>query len=288
MGGRENRRDVRPAVNIWMLVSLGLAIILLLVLITGFGVVRPTAIPTKTVQAHADAEVIARKAVDKTNSDLTGVFQKIYDKKLWTAAGGGSGAGSTLEFTASLRHQLVQLLSRYKIKHLVDLSCGAMVWMPLVLDEMKTSDSYFKYTGQDVACGVIEQNKQKFQEQDFMSFACLDATKDPLPSDCGLAFTRHTLSHLSYSLAYSFFANIKASSCKYLLVDTQGYKATENLNRNIEPGSYYPMDVAKAPFKLRPVLEFFEEKYLDEPDTSRHYMLLYKVEEMQWDPMPQP
>ncbi len=62
-------------------------------------------------------------------------FQSYYNDNAWSAEGAGSGLGSNMEYTATLRKELPQLLTKYGIRSMIDSSCGGMLWMPLVLKQ---------------------------------------------------------------------------------------------------------------------------------------------------------
>ena len=83
-------------------------------------------------------------------------------KKLWGYEGGGSGLGSTLNYTANVRQQLLTVLSRYNISSMLDSSCGSMHWMPLVLQEREKSKPDFRFMGTDVVCNLISNHTVNF------------------------------------------------------------------------------------------------------------------------------
>lgn len=87
------------------------------------------------------------------------------DQKIWSTAGGGSGLGSSLDYTANIRKQLTDVLTRYKISSMLDSSCGSMHWMPLVLKEHEQKTPGFKFMGTDVVCSLIEKHKVTFANQ---------------------------------------------------------------------------------------------------------------------------
>ena len=70
-------------------------------------------------------------------------FAKVYETQLWGKDGGGSGYGSSLAATASLRASLVDLIARYKVQTFLDSSCGSMHWMPLVARAAHEADPDF-------------------------------------------------------------------------------------------------------------------------------------------------
>jgi hypothetical protein len=91
-------------------------------------------------------------------------------KKLWGAGGGGSGDGSNLLYTAMIRAALPAFIEKYKIRSMLDSSCGSMHWMPLVLRQVQDKDEEFKFMGTDVACSQIERHKVTFKVNKTMRF----------------------------------------------------------------------------------------------------------------------
>lgn len=61
------------------------------------------------------------------NERLKLKFNEIYNTFFWTSAGGGSGPGSTLEYTKTTRDIIYTVVNKYKINSILDSPCGAMV-----------------------------------------------------------------------------------------------------------------------------------------------------------------
>jgi len=92
------------------------------------------------------------------------------DKKEWTSAGGGSGSGSTLPQTATLRAALPKLVQKYNINSMLDSSCGSMFWMPLVLRDIQQSNPGFRFMGTDVVCSLIKKHVDTFKNESNWNF----------------------------------------------------------------------------------------------------------------------
>lgn len=92
------------------------------------------------------------------------------DKKEWTSAGGGSGSGSTLPQTATLRAALPKLVQKYNINSMLDSSCGSKFGMPLVLREIQQSNPGFRFMGTDVVCSLIKKHVETFQNESNWNF----------------------------------------------------------------------------------------------------------------------
>ena len=210
-------------------------------------------------------------------------FSHVYETQLWGKDGGGSGTGSSLAATASLRASLVDLIARYKVKSFLDSSCGSMHWMPLVARAAHEADPDFKFTGSDAVCSLVKGHQAAFAaDSAWMDFACVDGSHEPLPAGRDLVFSRDSLQHLPIASAYKFLHNVRQSGAKYLLVGsylTGGQRVTGGRNVDIAAGDVYDIDLLKPPFNLRPApLEIVKE---DNPE--RKFMLLLDVSRMEWD-----
>ncbi|GBF88666.1 hypothetical protein Rsub_01565 [Raphidocelis subcapitata] len=203
-------------------------------------------------------------------------FNKIYEAKSWGAWGGGSGEGSTLEYTANIRAALLDVLRRHNIKSMLDSSCGSMLWMPLALREYQKQVPDFKFYGSDVVCSLIDGHKVKYASEANWQFGCHDYAHQPLPSGYELIWSRDSLQHVPFNSVWQFLANAKATGAKYLLV---GSYIKGGQNFDIQAGEYYAVNLLQPPFNLKPApLEVIDEKTKD----GKH-MLLFDLQALQWD-----
>ena len=121
------------------------------------------------------------------------IFQTVYDTCFWEnywksygnetdvseAGGRCSGPGSTLDATSHLSNNLLSLFIRHKITSFLDAPCGAMAWVPKLLETIESQPEIFPqfhYTGIDVAPNVIAQAKIEFQHKSNWSFYNIDMT----------------------------------------------------------------------------------------------------------------
>jgi hypothetical protein len=86
---------------------------------------------------------------------LQEAFENIYSNKRWGYEGGGSGVGSSLHATATVRIILELVVQRYGITYLTDAPCGAMHWIPVALLRISAHTPCFRYLGVDVARPVL-------------------------------------------------------------------------------------------------------------------------------------
>ena len=97
-------------------------------------------------------------------------FSAVYNRKRWSTAGNGSGPGSTLKNTESVRKFIDALINKHQITSIVDVSCGAMCWWPSLLENHPDIQFY----GRDVAGDLIQKLKQKYKHKENWEFEALD------------------------------------------------------------------------------------------------------------------
>ena len=207
------------------------------------------------------------------------VFNDIYTNAKWGRGnenGGGSGSGSSLEYTAGFRKQLVELLQNLTgVKALLDTSCGSFLWMPLVLDALPEIE---KYHGLDVACGKLEEVKS-LHETHNRTFSCADYSTVPFPKGYDVIFSRDSLQHVGLAATYYFLGNALDSGARWLVVGSYVDSALPNMN--IKPGDAYSIDLTKPPFLLGPAYTIMEESAKEGPDQQKH-LLVFDLTSVTW------
>lgn len=88
----------------------------------------------------------------------TAMFALTHAENVWGTGGNGSGHGSTLEATAKTRANLLRVIEDLEIDSMIDVPCGGMTWMPLVLEEAEIKRPGFRYLGLDIARKVIDRD----------------------------------------------------------------------------------------------------------------------------------
>lgn len=139
------------------------------------------------------------KAIPVTsfNKQVKNKFEEIYANGGWGSDGGGSGGGSTIDYTKETRNIIYKVVKENKIKSMIDAPCGAMVWMPSLLDNITQSiDTTFKYYGVDIVEKIINQSIIKYSNNNNWKFSILDFTQQNLPDNYELIHTRDALQHL--------------------------------------------------------------------------------------------
>jgi hypothetical protein len=187
--------------------------------------------------------------------------------------GGGSGDGSTVDYTKRTRLIVELLVTRYHVKTMLDAPCGAMAWMPVVVDRLQSLDPNFSYVGADVVPTVISSNKATFYNKKGYSFEIADfgAPGAVLAAHgAELIWCRDALQHLPFPLIINALENFsRIKSAKYLAVGS--YKRGSNFN--IAAGEYFSIDLTAAPFGLDA-----PEDVLDEETPDGKLMLVYGMD----------
>jgi SAM-dependent methyltransferase len=204
---------------------------------------------------------------------LSKMFDDIYTNQTWSLAGLGSGTGSSLILTEKTRSLLSNFIKDHSIKSMIDVSCGKMNWMPLVL---KTTDPGFQYLGLDIVEDVVKQMKFTHQNSLFskyrVDFEQADITKDPISPGYDLIHCRDTLQHLSFGQVVSALENFSKSEFKWIIL---GSYHNVHKNVNTDPGGYFSINLLDPPFSMpRPYQILSEEtnKLSDEPEK---FYLIY-------------
>lgn len=177
------------------------------------------------------------------------VFEKIYQTNFWGGKESVSGAGSDDLQTKKLITELSKQLRELKVSQLLDIPCGDFFWMK------KVNLKGIKYTGGDIVPDLIEENKQKFKNEDNLDFIVHNLIQDSLPPS-DLLIVRDCLVHLSYADIWSCLENILIADCTYLLTTTFCDRLT---NEDIETGEWRPLNLEKSPFKFPSPLLIIDE-----------------------------
>ncbi len=141
------------------------------------------------------------------------VFSKIYEENYWGDAESRSGAGSTMDASASIRSTLPGILSELGARSILDAPCGDFNWMRSVDLGVE------RYIGGDIVPSLITRLKTEYADDSLRSFRVIDLTTDALP-DVDVLFCRDCLQHLSVALAQKVIENFRRSSCSHLITTT--------------------------------------------------------------------
>jgi SAM-dependent methyltransferase len=169
--------------------------------------------------------------------DHAKVFDYIYETNLWKA---GSGIGSLEQNTRHYRWYLQNFLKINRIKSVLDVGCGDWQFSQYI------DWSGVDYLGIDVSAVVLANTKKLGRPG--VAFKELNAVNDPLPP-ADLLIAKDVLQHWSNSNILDFIPKLK--SYRMALI-TNGFHPSgiANINCDIQPGNWRPVDLKLSPFNL--------------------------------------
>ena len=176
-------------------------------------------------------------------------FNNIYSQKKWIInknVKSISGPGSDDEQTKKIIIEIPKLLEEYNIKSIFDCPCGDFNWMNRIVNNNNN------YTGGDIVEKLIEENKNKYPNINFIKF---DISKNDIKNSYDLIICRDLFVHFSYSDIKKTLSNIKKSNCKYILMTTFPNKT----NRDCKTSDWRPLNFQKEPFNFPEPLMIINE-----------------------------
>jgi SAM-dependent methyltransferase len=186
-------------------------------------------------------------------------FATIYRRRLWSNGKGdtpGSGEGSRLESTATIRRHLPSLLDDLEATDVLDVGCGDFTWMQTIALRQR-------YVGVDVVPAVIAENTRRHGSST-RQFLHLDATRDPLPH-ADVVLCRDVLFHLSFGDIQRVLSNVRQSQAQYLIATTDPDIAA---NEDIRSGEFRLLNLSAPPISLGP-----PERAIADPASRPHRVL---------------
>jgi hypothetical protein len=190
--------------------------------------------------------------LNKYFSSRKKAFELIYEKEYW-GKDVKSGGGSTLEATVFARQIISKVISDHSIKSIVDVACGDLTWMPLVLEELKDS---VMYTGCDIVESLITDHQKNFPQYNFQP---LYFVEEKIPKG-ELIICREALQHLPIKDIKQALHKFSISSAKYLLATTYLRTSVFRNKRNIRPGRCRNRNLLIEPFNLPNPLVIYSEQ----------------------------
>jgi len=218
-----------------------------------------------------------------------GAFEYMYREDMWGGRddpkrGNGSGVGSSIDATIVTRQIIYNVTKILKVKKILDAPCGAMVWMPPLLENLTREDPEFEYQGVDVVRDVIYSNRQKFVDQPRWKFNVCDLSLCSLPYGYDLIFTRDALQHMPYLSVFKFIRHVKETDATFFLA---GHYPTLHLNRNLTIlGDGFNINLFDPPFNFpEPIQSFSEGNYTEfEAIWPEKFLSLWYVEDLRkWE-----
>lgn len=202
-------------------------------------------------------------------SSPRGVFTHIYRTNRWGDPVSISGPGSNPENTAAILAAIPGILERYDVASILDIPCGDYAWMRhLPFDG--------RYIGADVVPDIITRNRELYAAPS-RRFEVLDLLVDALPR-VDLILCRDCMVHLSNGQVRRGIARILASRSRLLLAT---HFPNCRRNKDIITGSWRPINLEIAPFRLPPpILMIDEPKSLHQGKTLSLWKLDDCLEKM--------
>lgn len=216
-----------------------------------------------------EIKVFLYNLIPQSRQNIKEVFRHRMIDGVWAGNESLSGHGSDRKSTESLRKLLPKIISELDVKSLLDAPCGDFYWMSL------TNLPVEKYIGVDIVSELIEQNQQKYSNNDKL-FLTLDITSDNLPT-VDLILCRDCLVHLSFKQIKESILNFKRSNSTYLLTTT--YPNLLKKNKNILTGDWRPLDLETPPFNFpKPIMVVNENCTTDLKEKSLALWRLTDIE----------
>lgn len=180
------------------------------------------------------------------------IFSRAYAHNAWGSQESGSGIGSELGATETLRCYLPDLFKRLAVTKVLDAPCGDWNWMRRV--DLNGID----YVGVDVVQDVIAKNRD--YEREGVRFLVADLTQDELPL-ADLIICRDCWIHLSFRDAAAMLENFRRSGARWLLVSNSPH-VQENKNQ-LTGWMWRFLNLHRPPFNFPAAIEARKDHYAD-------------------------
>jgi glycosyltransferase involved in cell wall biosynthesis len=180
-------------------------------------------------QLFVDMKTIAQKTLEITDKNEA-VETRSYILNLYGGLLGRSCSADNEKNFFNLKEQLITLLRKYKIKKIIDIGCGDMLWM---LDILNSYDG--EYLGVDIVKPLINRNKTRFGT-DKINFKHLNILKDTVSESADLVICSNLFENMTYDEMRKAWDNIQKIDFKFLLLSTSD--STEESKTTELPNTY--------------------------------------------------
>ena len=231
----------------------------------------PPAVVIPPAVATRDAHTALLQA-NIPNTSNEEAFSYIYNKHVWGHFGHGSGKGSELGGSMGAAHILFHVVLLLNITSMVDAPCGGMLWQKRLLPRIKQNMTELRYLGVDVVRSVIDKNKATFLQWPYVTFLQQDLAQKDLPQGYDLIFSRDALPHVRLSDVWRILRRFAASDATWILLGSYPCRSLDknassmaicqNVNKEISPGGYRPIDLSVAPFDLPAPYRVYDEGWI--------------------------
>lgn len=201
----------------------------------------------------------------KQGVNMTQSFSEVYRHRKWGNDGGGSGGGSTLNATASVRKYFNDFFIKKKIKHarFLDAPCGAMLWQPALLEDIERIVPNFHYVGMDIVPDLIKTHQERFKNHTNWKFLVGDISSTPLPA-VDMIICRDVFFHLTFEKIMCAINNFSKSGSKYLFATSnpgaRNHRMSVGLGLPLNEGGFRDVDLRRSPLNLPAPVDVLHEK----------------------------
>lgn len=194
------------------------------------------------------------------------VFSTVYSEHSWGSDESGSGTGSELRATETVRLRLPDLVKRLGAESLLDAPCGDWNWMQHM--ELPVN----RYHGVDIVQSVIDANTAKFGDSTH-TFTVGDLTSDPLP-EVDVVLCRDCLIHLSFQDASAVLDNFRRTGATWVLLNT--YPEIKHNGNQFTGQRWRRLNLMLAPFNFPEPVEALP----DGGDVDPSQLGLWRLQEL--------
>lgn len=173
-------------------------------------------------------------------SSATKTFSRIYENDLWN---GGSGQGSTEEYTVAYRAELEKLLEEWKVETVLDIGCGD--WQSTKLIDWKGAN----YLGVDCVPSLIEQNTHLYAKEGKVQFQQIDVLEQysEITEIYDLIILKDVIQHWSNQQIYSILPHLILKGRRILLINCN-YQRSDH--QDISIGDFRPLSAHLFPLRV--------------------------------------
>lgn len=201
-------------------------------------------------------DIFQQKTFRDKNSHLP-IFTQIYQREIWGKGEneefkGSPGGSSKLDY--SLQPFILflrKMIENNNIKSIVDIGCGNFDWARPVYEDLL----HITYTGYDAYNDIINYNKQKHPDFEFIHFDCYNQ-KEKLKS-ADLCILKDVLQHWSNAEIRTFFDYLVIhKKYKYILIINVSNQTEDN--KDIATGGFRELNSGYAPLKYYKAKKLYE------------------------------
>jgi hypothetical protein len=167
---------------------------------------------------------------------------------------GGSGTGSTLEYSAPYREFLVDFIIRREVKTIADLGCGDLVVMSAVLEQLARLGHQVEYVGLDCLAERVAFNRSLYPHM-----TCyIQDVRHLLMVESDLMICKDVLQHWDTRSIVTWFLGVQQKRFRHSLITNCA--RGDNVNGPIELGGWRPLDLTRHPFSIGEVVFSWDTK----------------------------